>query len=294
MKRKYKNITIPYLYYNEKENYSCYILKDKEYRDLNKLFKEFIGFYLTYNYEIDGKEYEVHNLSEVLEALLKASENFKIDKKYRSLYSDEEWDYIHKLQKALINNELKITVNKDKTFNLKDYPNRHLYNYAKEIYHKYANVMIPKKIYSKKYKSHYYVVGGEYYESIYQALDFVYDNNLYYEFGGSNKESNHNHLHTHSFESLINMIFTNNDSFKIHVFQRQYYSEQELAFLTKLSDKLKDMNFHSVKYIPDKEDAEEYNYLTDNKKHLQLLLHNMRWHKFNKEYEEAVLKSHKI
>lgn len=294
MKRKFKNITVPYLYYNEKENYTCYILNDKEYRDLNKLFNDFVGFYLTYHFEVKEKEIEVHNLSDVLEALIKNTDTFKIAKKYRDEYSNEEWDYIHDLQKAIINNKLMIAYDKERVFRLKDYPNRRAFNYAKEIYNKYAKVVVPKKIHSKEYNNDYFVCGGDYYESIYHALDAVYDNNLYYQYGGSRSENNRNHLHAHSFDSLIHMLFTNNDKFKIHVFQRQYYSEQELTFLTKLADKLKEMNFHSVPYVPDNEEDEEFNYLTDNKKYIQLFIHNLKWRKFNKDYEDAVLESHKI
>lgn len=292
MKRKFKGITIPYHYENKKENYTCYIYNDHEYLDLNLLFQDFIGQYLTYHYETKNKLNEVHNLSEVLEALLKNKDTFKIPKEYKEEYSEEELKYIKGLQKDLVNDKLKIAYDKNREFNKKDYPSTKSYNIAVEVYNKYRRAIIPKKV--TLYNHDYYVVAGEYFESIYHALDYVYTNNLYYQFGGTKKENNRNHLHSHSFDDLINLIFTNSEDFKIHVFQRQYYSKQELDFLTKLANKLKKMNFHSIKFNPDKIEYEEYWYLKDEKKFIKLLINNIRWRRLNKQYEKEVLESHKI
>ena len=292
MKRKYKGITVPYHYTNNKENYTCYIYNDKEYLDLNLLFQDFIGLYLTYHYEAKDKIYEVHNLSEVLEALLKNKDTFKIPKEYKEEYREEELKYIKGLQKDLLNDKLKIAYDKNREFNKKDYPSTKVYNIALEVYNKYRKVVIPKKV--NLYNHNYYVVAGEYFESIYHALDYVYTNNLYYQFGGTKKENNRNHLHSHSFDDLISLIFSNSEDFKIHVFQRQYYSQQELDFLTKLAAKLKKMNFHSVKFNPDKIEYEEYWYLKDEKKFFQLFINNLRWNRLNRKYENDVLESHKI
>ncbi len=292
MQRKYKGITIPYHYTNKKANYTCYIYNDQEYLDLNSLFQDFLGLYLTYHYEAKDKLYEVHNLSEVLEALLKNKDTFKIPKEYQEEYSEEELKYIKGLQKCLINDTLKIAYDKNREFNKKDYPSTKSYNMALEVYDKYRRVVIPKKV--NLYNHSYYVVAGEYFESIYHALDYVYNDNLYYQFGGTKKENNRNHLHSHSFDDLISLIFSNSEEFKIHVFQRQYYSRQELDFLTKLATKLKKMNFHSIKFNPDKIEYEEYWYLKDEKKFFKLLINNIRWHRLNKQYEKDVLESHKI
>ena len=291
MQRKYKGITIPYHYTNKKANYTCYIYNDQEYLDLNSLFQDFLGLYLTYHYEAKDKLYEVHNLSEVLEALLKNKDTFKIPKEYQEEYSEEELKYIKGLQKCLINDTLKIAYDKNREFNKKDYPSTKSYNMALEVYDKYRKVVIPKKV--NLYNHNYYVVAGEYFESIYHALDYVYNDNLYYQFGGTKKENNRNHLHSHSFDDLISLIFSNSEEFKIHVFQRQYYSKQELDFLTKLANKLKKMNFHSITFNPDKIEYEEYWYLKDEKKFFKLLINNIRWHRLNKQYEKDVLESHK-
>ena len=51
MKLKYRNITVPYRIYDNKENYTYYIYNDKKYTDLNKLFNGSI----TLNYETFSK-----------------------------------------------------------------------------------------------------------------------------------------------------------------------------------------------------------------------------------------------
>lgn len=292
MQRKYKNITVPYRYFNQNKNYTCYILNDKEYFDLNELFKDFIGCYLTYHFEVKENVYEVHNLSEVIEALIKNKDTFKIAKEYKVEYSEDELKYLKSLQKALLNDKLKIAYENTREINMKDYSTRSSYILAKEVYDKYRKVVIPKKV--KINNCEYYVVAGEYFESIYHALEIVFDSNLYYQFGGTKKENNRNHLHSHFFDDLISLIFTNSEQFKIHVFQKQYYSQQELDFLSKLSEKLRSMNFHSVTFNPDRIEYEEYWYLKDNKKKLRLIVNNLKWRKLNKEYKKAVLDSHKI
>lgn len=292
MKRKFKNITVPYRYFDEKKNYTCYILKDKEYCDLNLLFKEFIGLYLTYHFEVKDKVYEVHNLSEVLDSLIKNKEDFKIPKEYYDEYSEEELKYINKLQKDIVNDKLKIAYEMKPELKRKDYASSECYDMAREVYNKYNKVVIPKKV--KLNNRDYYVVAGMYFQSIYHALELVYDNNICYQFGGTRKENNRNHYQAHSFDDLIGLIFSDSEHFKIHVFQRQYYSKQELEFLAKLAEKLKKMNFHSVTFEPDKIEYEEYWYLKDHKKYFKLMGNNLKWRRINKEFEKDVLDSHKI
>ena len=48
------------------------------------------------------------------------------------------------------------------------------------------------------------------------------------------------------FPGALTLIFEKSSKFKIHTFQQQYYSKQELDFLNKLAEKLKEMKFHSV------------------------------------------------
>ncbi len=296
MKRKLKGITVPYLYYNKKKNYTCYIYNDKEYFDLNELFTDFLGSYLTYHYNIKDKTYEVHNLSEVLENLIKNKKTFSIPNKYKDEYSKEEFKYIKNLQDKLLNEKLKIENNQlfEHKFTIKNIREYRLFKFTKDIFDKYKKVSIPKKIHSDIYNHNYYVVAGNAYESIYHALDEVFNDSLYYQFGGTKNENNRSHFHSHSFDDLISLIFDRSNKFKIHVFQQQYYSKQELEFLNKLADKLKRMKFHSIERNIDEIEFEEYFYLKDNKKYLSLLIHNIRFYKEDKKFREKVLESHKI
>lgn len=296
MKRQLKGITVPYLYYNKKKNKTYYIYNDKKYTDLNKLFTDFIGLYLTYHFEVKGNLYEVHSLSEVLEYLLKNKKTFTIPKKYKEEYSKEEYNYIMRLQKELLNDSLKLSYvpNLDFKFTLKELKNYNLYKFSKEIYEKYKNISLPKKIHSDIYNNDYYVIAGQAYESIYHAIDEIYDNNLYYQFGGTKNANNRSHLHSHSFDDLIALIFNCSHKFKIHVFQQEFYSKQELEFLNLLADKLKTMKFRSIERQYDTLDGDEYCYLKDNKKYLSLLLYNWRSYLKDKKYQQDVLKSHKI
>jgi len=296
MKLKYQNITVPYKVYDNKENYSYYIYQDKKYYDLNKLFTDFIGSYLTYHYCIEDKEKEVHNLSEVLDALIKYKEDFSIPTKYKKEYSTDEYKYIKDLKSKLVKNELKAEYEPDRDFkkSLKDIKHWRQIDFEKYIYEKYSKVYIPKKVHSREFEKDYYVVAGTYYENIYGALEHVYNNSLYYQFGGTKSRNNRSHFHSHNFEDLIAMVFNVSSKFKIHSNQSEFYSEQELEFLTKLSEKLQEMKFHSPEEVHDTLDAEEYIYLKDNKKYISLLINNIRFYNNYKKYEKEKLKAHKI
>jgi uncharacterized protein YdgA (DUF945 family) len=89
------------------------------------------------------------------------------------------------------------------------------------------------------------------------------------------------------------MIFCNSSNFKIHVFQREFYSNQELDFLGKLSEKMKKMKFHSPERKMDI-DVEEYFYLKDNKKIIKLFIYNLKYLLADIKYNNDVLKAHKI
>lgn len=296
MKLKYRNITIPYRVCNDKkENYIYYIYNDKKYTDLNKLFTDFLGSYLTYHYEVKDKLKEVHNLSEVVEALLKNKADFKIPKKYKEEYSDSEYQYIFELQKKLLNEGLKIEDNSGiaPKYSKLGFITRKEFKFYKEIYDKYKNVKIPKKIHSNIFNHDYYVVAGRAYETVFGALSEVYNNEIYYQFGGTKNPNNRTHFHSHNFEDLISMIFDYSSNFKIHVFQREFYSKQELDFLSKLSDKLKAMKFHSAERKMNI-DVEEYFYLKDNKKFFKLLVHNIKYILAENKYQKEKIKSHKI
>ncbi len=296
MKRKLKGITVPYLYYNKGKNYTCYIYRDKEYTDLNELFLDFLGTYLTYHYMVGEKLHEVHNLSDVLDGLLKNKKNFSIPIEYRTEYSESEYDYIIKLQEKLVKEKLKIE-NKQSyldEFKFNDWKNYKLYKFNKEVFSKYKGVTKPKRIHSDIFGRDYYVVAGLAYESIYRALDEVFDDNLYYQFGGTKSKNNRSHFHSHSFDDLISLVFERSREFKIHTTQQQYYSRQEIEFLNILADKLRSMKFKSISRNLTETDVDEYFYLKDNRKIFGLLAYNIRSFINEKKYEEEVLKSHKI
>ena len=296
MKSKYRDITVPYRIFDNKENYTYYIYNDKKYTDLNKLFTDFLGSYLTYHFNVKDTEKEVHNLSEVLEALVKHKADFSIPNKYKKEYSADELSYIKDLKTKLIKNELKAEYEPDKEFkkSLKDIKHWKQIDFEKYVYEKYSKVYIPKKIHSEVFDKDYYVVAGSYYENIYSALDQVYNNNFYYQFGGTKSRNNRSHFHSHNFEDLVAMVFNISSKFKIHSNQREFYSEQELDFLSKLADKLQKMKFHSPEQSHDTLDAEEYIYLKDNKKYISLLINNIRFYKNYKKYEKEKLRAHKI
>ncbi len=296
MKFKYKNITIPYYMYDQKDNYHYYIYKDKKYSDLNKLFTDFLGLYLTYHYEIKDNLEEVHNLREVVQAVVENPKSFKIPNKYKEEYSEDEYKYITELQKQLLNDKLKIYDNYIQEFKYSKnvYYNKKKFNFDKEIYEKYKNVKIPKKIHFKEYNKDYYVVAGKAFDSIFYALSEVYLNESYYQFGGTKNQNNRTHQHAHEFEEVVRMVFEDNTKFKIHVFQRQYYSKQELIFLEELSKKLKEMKFKSITRKYDKSDYEDYCYLRDNKKYIALLFHNIKFSLEDIKFRNEVLRSHKI
>lgn len=293
MKNNLKGITVPYRYYDKEDNYFYYIYKNKAYTDLSKLFNKFLGSYLTYHFKIDKEIKEVYNLSDVLDCLLKNYDKFQIPKKYENEYSKGEYEYIIDLQNKLKDNKLIKPYFQKRIFktNIKEL---HLIRFNREIYYKYQDVEIPKRVRSKVTKKEYYVLAGDSYQSIYDALDQVNDNNIYYQFGGTKKINNRTHSRAHNFDDLIELIFAQSDKFVIHKFQRECYSKQELEFLDKLATKLKEMDFHSVEYEYDSLETDEYSYLKDSHRYIGLLFHTLRYHRKHKQYEKRVIESHKI
>ena len=295
MKRKYMGITIPYKYYDIKRNYTYYIYENKEYNDMNKLFKAFLGSYLTYHFEVKEKEIEVHNLSEVIENVIKNYDTFKIPTKYRKEYSSLELEYIKGLKEDLIKEKLKVEYNPVfKKYSKKDFRSAKMYKFSKEIDKKYNSVVVPKKIKDPFYKQEYYVVGGIAYESIYRALDVVYEGNLHYQFGGTKNPNNRTHQQAHNFDDLIGLIFAKSTKFIIHLHQQDFYSKQELDFLQKLADKINQMGFQSIEPTYEEEYTEDYNYLKDNHRYIGLLINNIKYKLKQKRHEKQVLQSHKI
>ena len=295
MKNKLKGITVPYKYFDKSENYTYYVYKDKMYTDLNKLFTKFIGSYLTYHYEIDKELKEVHNLSDVLDSLLKNYEQFSIPTQYKKEYSSVEYDYIKHLKESLINNKFETPYEKEFSYSIKDFANRKQFKFNRLIFNQYKDTLVPKKVRTKKYFQHdYYMVGGVAYQSIYHALDCVFDDNFLYEFGGTKNPNNRTHSHSHNFDDLISLIFENSNKFIIHKFQQEFYSKQELDFLNLLADKLNEMNFKSIERDYNPLNSTEYDYLKDNHKYISLLIHNLRFNREEKIFQKKVLESHKI
>ena len=294
MRKKYSGITVPYKHFDFRRNYTYYIYQDKEYTDMNKLFKAFQGSYLTYHFEVKEKEIEVHNLSEVLDNLLRFYDTFKIPTKYKKEYSDLEYDYIKGLKEDLIKGTLQVGYNPDFKYSKKDFKTVKKFKFCRAIDRKYNDVVIPKKIKDSYFKNEYYVVGGVAYQSIYRAIDVVYEGELHYQFGGTKNPNNRTHSQAHSFDDLIGLVFEESTKFKIHVHQQDFYSEQELEFLQKLADKLNTMGFESIEPTYEEEYTTEYNYLKDNHRYIGILLNNIKYKLSERRHERAVLKSHKI
>ncbi len=293
MKNKYKNITIPYHVYDPKEKYTCYYYKDKEYTKLNKLFNDFVDFELTYHFDENGKTKEVHNYNEVIESLLVNYKNFYISRKYRDEYSDSEYEYITKLKEALLKNKLKVFYESrfPKEFGLFDFRHKKAY---KEIYDKYQNVVVPKRVKSTVYNRKYFVVAGIMYDSVLFALDQVFNYSLYYEYGGSPRANSNASHHQHDFDAVIIEIFRNFDEFKIYAYQKDFYSKQELYLLDLISKKLKKMNYTPVKSQYDEEYMNEYNYLVNNRKFIKLFFFNIKDKIETARFNRKDLENHKI
>lgn len=294
MKRKLQGITVPYQYYDYKRNYVYYVYKDKEYTDLAKVLKAFISYELSYHFEVREKEVEVHNLSEVLDNLLKFSDTFKIPSKYKDEYSSLEYDYIKGLKEAIDKDKLKVNYNPEFTYSITDFRSPKLYRFSRDIDNRYNNVVIPKRIKDSIYNQEYYVVGGAAYQSIYHALDVVYEGEIRYEYGGTKNPNNRTHRQVHNFDDLIKAVFKNSTKFLIHVHQQDFYSKQELELLKKLAERINEMGFKSVEKPYEKEFTEEYNYLKDHHRYIGILINNIKYKLSLKKYEREVLKSHKI
>ena len=294
MKAKYNNITVPYQYFDKKRNYTYYVYKNKEYHDPAKVFKAFVGSYLTYHFEVKDKEIEVHNLSEVLDNLLRFPDTFKIPTKYKEEYSELEYNYIKGLLEDIKKDTLKINYNPEFNYSKHDFKTGKIYKFCREIDKKYNDVVVPKRIKDRIFNNDYYVVGGVAYESIYRALDVVYEGEMHYLFGGTKNHNNRSYSEVHNFDDLLTQVFKKSTKFIIHVHQQEYYSKQELEFLQLLADKINEMGFKSIEPKYEEEYTEEYNMLKDQHRYLGILLNNIKYYLKQKRHERAVLKSHKI
>jgi hypothetical protein len=293
MKNKYKNITIHYEVINTKEKTITYYYKDKEYTKLSKVIKAFVDFELTYHFDENGITKEVHSFDEVIESLLVNYKNFYISRKYREEYSEYEYDYITKLKQSLLKNKLHLFYDepRERFYRLSDYKHRKAYN---EIYDKYKDLAIPKKVRNSVYKRKYFVVGGRMQYSVISALDEVFNESLYYEYGGSPRGNSNASTHQHDFNTIITDIFKNYDIFKIYAYQKVCYSSQELVLIDLIMKKLKSMKYVPVKNQYDEEYMQEYNYLINNNKFIRLFFFNIRDKIATRRFNRKDLENHKI
>lgn len=245
MKRKYLNITIPYKYYNNKTLENGYIYKDKFWTNLNDLFWNFLGSFLSYHVLVNNEEIEVHSLEEVIYYLTKYPNNFEIPNKYKNEYSNIEYKSINKFHKDLLNNNLEII----EYYPLKKWRFRKFDDYrwhrALKEAQKYKDVIFPIKVYNKVYKREVYVLKGEIYKSLIYALEHISSLSFYYQYNGDGKKDSYNHNHSHEFELVIDRVIEDKD-FKIYDFQEEFYSKQELELIKKLQLKLTKMNFERI------------------------------------------------
>lgn len=291
MKSKYKNIVIPYLHFDKKRNSTYYIYNDKEYFKLSDLTKAFIKYELTYHFDANGKTKEVHNLWEVIEQVIKYPKDFHIPRKYYEEYSDDERQYILKLKQSLLKNKLKLLeTNKFEDFKWYQKKDKEIYE---EIYQKYYNVVIPKKIYIPYYDRKFYIVGGNMYEDIIGALDEIYNNSMYYAYGGSPRVQTNSSFHGHNFNEIFEGVIYNFDKFKIYDYQKECYSKQELYLLELMRKKLKELGYNPVTRDYDNDSYNEYVYLKENHKYLSLLLYNIKESLKERKFKREKLNSHK-
>jgi len=297
VKRSFKNINIPYHYYDKVKLRSGYIYNNKEYFDLNLLFNDYVGSYLTYHFEINNELKEVHNLSDIANYMLENYETFEIPDKYKDEYSQDEYKYFNSLKRDLLNDKLEKSPFMYRPMKFKDifkYPIDYLVFLELK---KYKDVSMPKKIYSKILKRDVYVLYGEFYENAMYALTSIFYGSFYYQFSGDGVENSCEHSHQHDFEAVIDDIFSNFDNFIIYDFQKQFYSKQELDFIDKLVNKLKEDNYTSIFYKKSNDDFdktyEEYKNFKDNKKHFKLFILNIKDYFKSKKFKKDVINSHK-
>lgn len=309
MKTKYRNITVPYYYVNYKKDIVGYIYKDKLYLENNlyDLFKDFLGFYLDYHIEIEGKIMIVHSLEEVAQLLLNYYKTFKIPSQYTNDFSAIEYKQFIKVQNYLKEGTRpkpyeKVIV-KDSKINIfqkiKYYFQDYRYNKMIKEMKKY-DYKVPTKVYSKFYKRNLYVVDGEPFWSLLSAFENIYHIGFYYQYNGDGIDEYSNHSHQHDFEYVIHDVINHHDTFKIHEFQIPFFSKQEIAFLNALAEKLKQISFtpcpneYESDYFYKGNLANKYYNYRDNKQWLKAFIINKKIQSIIKSNKRRKLQNHKI
>ena len=289
---EYQNITVPYYKYNKQKRKCFFWYGNKEYDDLYKLFKKFLGGFLTYHIEVNGDLIEVHTFEDVLEKLVKNSKTFFIPRKYIKEYSQNEYDYLIHLQKDILNDKLVLTP--DPTEAKFMIVHSVDYKVEKRIREEYCNTKVPKKVFIKEFDDYFYCVNGTYHEDLVSALGEVYNRSLYYEFGGKNRKNASDFYHSHEFKNLVMTVIRYFDKFNIHKFQEDCYSKQELEFLGALSNKLKSMNFKPIRPSYDYLDMKEYEYELNNHHFFRALIMAHKFKKLDRKFKEEELECYKI
>lgn len=284
MKRKYKNIKIPYSYYDKVKGCYYYVYNNKYYNNIYDAVKDYLDYKLTYHFIYNNILIEVYDLGQVCEyILLKGS--FSIPDKYKHEYSLIEYQELNWLYKNI--NKIVFNEYYYQKPSLKYLLEEPISCYLKYKYYKlYKNCNYPKKVYSKFLKKEVFVYKGY----IYYTIDDILELNYYYEF---NKPLNSGYqVHEHEFNLVINEVFYSLNEFKIDKEQEQFYSKQELIFLDKLVKKLKDDKFDSS-ILKRKDSYEEWKYLHDNHKYFKLLIYNIKNYFSNKKKNREILKMYK-
>lgn len=275
MKRLYKNIKIPYYYY-EPNTLDCgFIYKDIFYTKESEVFNKFLGSYLTYHYSVNDMLKEVHDYEDVLKDVINNYETFKIDNKYKEEYSSRELSLIKESIRRLKNKDFYKHEVREIIFDDKVHLNKEerLYRKLIEEIKQYKDVDFPKEVYCETLKRNIFVHKGEYFFTALNCLEELCIVSLYFQFNGDGIEDSYEHEHEHDFTNVIVRLIRNNDNFIIYDYQKQFFSTQEIEFLNKLHEKLLEENFHPIEFNSYDSFSEKYAYLEDNKKYIRLFFH---------------------
>jgi len=277
MKRIYKNIKIPYHYYDPNTLLSGYIYKDVFYLKESEVFTKYLGIYLTYHYTVNNMLKEVHDYEDVLIDVINNYDTFKIENKYKNEYSKRELSSIEEAIKHLKNKDFRNIEYKETKYNKKKFLTKEEKKYRdlNEEIKQYKNVDFPKEVYSTTLKSNIFVYKGEYYFTALYCLEETCLISLYFQFNGDGIEDSYNHNHEHDFSSVIRDLINDNDNFILYDYQKEFYSNQEIEFLNQLHNKLLEDNFHPIQYKSDEAFYNRYCYLEDNNKKIRLFFHKI-------------------
>ena len=86
-----------------------YIYNNKKYYDLNLLFNDYLGSYLTYHFKINDKVKEVNNLNDIANYLIGDYKTFEIPDEYKDEYTEREYKELYYIKKNLLENKSKET-----------------------------------------------------------------------------------------------------------------------------------------------------------------------------------------